>query len=201
VPLPETIPVKYSEEEAEYLSLRPVVRQTFRIRELVDLILAVTGKDIERVRQVLRSGTAVFHFYRYWWQGFEADAGELERLLAEFPDAQPDRPFRMEMCTAVHFESAPGRAALRIEKAQAVRRRLLRRRSLWDCVADLALQIPPRYSHYSYDDRADCYAAALTPVEWTIAREQFLRYARREMRSTLAALSATLRVQFFCPRQ
>ena len=32
VPLPETIAVKYTEEEAEYLSMRPLVRQTFRAR-------------------------------------------------------------------------------------------------------------------------------------------------------------------------
>jgi hypothetical protein len=73
VALPETIPVRYTEEEAEYLSVRPVVRQTFRLQELVDMVLSVTGKDLARVRQILRSGTVVFHFYRYWWQGFEAD--------------------------------------------------------------------------------------------------------------------------------
>ena len=89
MPLPETIPVKYTEEEAEYLSVRPVVRQTFRLRELVDMVLAVTGKDAARVQQILRSGTTVFHFYRYWWPAVEAGEDELAPLLAEFPD--PDR--------------------------------------------------------------------------------------------------------------
>jgi hypothetical protein len=60
VPLPETIPVKYTEEEAEYVSIRPVVRQSFRAAELVDMVLAVTGKDLPRIQQILRSGTVVF---------------------------------------------------------------------------------------------------------------------------------------------
>ena len=52
--LPENVAVRYTEDEAEYLSLRPVVRQTFRIDELVDMIVSVTGLDRERVAQILR---------------------------------------------------------------------------------------------------------------------------------------------------
>lgn len=200
MPLPESIPVKYSEEEAEYLSLRPMVRQTFRMRELVDMILAVTGKDRDRVRQVLRSGTAVFHFYRYWWQGFEADAADLARLLTEFPDAEPSRAFRMEECTLAQLEAAPGRAGLRLEKHQAVKRRLLRRASLWDCLADLAERHPPRYSHYSYDQRADCFVTALTPDDWPETQRGLLRHAPRDLRRAVANLTAISQVNYFCPR-
>lgn len=132
MPLPETVPVKYTEEEAEYLSLRPVVRQTFRLRELLDMILAVAGKDPARVQQILRSGTAVFHFYRYWWQGLEVTLDELAPLLATFPEPQPNRPFRPEECSAVELQPASGHHALLIEKKEAARRNLLRRRSLWD---------------------------------------------------------------------
>ena len=42
--LPQEIPVRYTEEEAGYVSFRPVVRQTFRVHELLDMILSVTGK-------------------------------------------------------------------------------------------------------------------------------------------------------------
>jgi len=62
VPLPETIPVRYTEEEAGYVTVRPVVRQTFRLTELLDMILSVAGKDTARVRQLLHSGTVVYHF-------------------------------------------------------------------------------------------------------------------------------------------
>ena len=80
--LPQEIPVRYTEEEAGYVSFRPVVRQTFRVHELLDMVLSVTGKQPERIRQILRSGTVVFHFYRYWWEGFEAGEAELQALLA-----------------------------------------------------------------------------------------------------------------------
>jgi hypothetical protein len=53
VPLPETISVRFTEEEAEYVSIRPVRRQIFKLRELVDMILSVTGRDLPRVQQIL----------------------------------------------------------------------------------------------------------------------------------------------------
>ena len=92
--LPDVIPVRYTEEEAGYVSFRPVVRQTFRKAELLDMVLSVTGKDPERIRQILRSGTVVFHFYRYWWDSLEVGEAELETLLAAFPDADPSRIFQ-----------------------------------------------------------------------------------------------------------
>ena len=93
MPLPETIPVRYTDEEAGYVTVRPVVRQTFRLDELLDMILSVAGKDVTRVRQLLHSGTVVYHFYRYSWTGFDADEAELAAALAQFPDADPSRPF------------------------------------------------------------------------------------------------------------
>ena len=64
MPLPDVIPVRYTEEEAGYVSFRPVVRQSFRPDQLLDMVLSVTGKDPARITQILRSGTVVFHFYR-----------------------------------------------------------------------------------------------------------------------------------------
>src|SRR5580693_1732938 len=93
VPLPETIPVRYTEEEAGYVTVRPLVRQTFRLDELLDMIVSVAGKDVTRIRQLLHSGTVVYHFYRYSWAGIDADETELAAALAKFPDADPSRPF------------------------------------------------------------------------------------------------------------
>ncbi len=116
MPLPETIPVRYTEEEADNFSIRPVKRQTFRLRELVDMILRVTGKDQARVQQILKSGTLVYHFFRYWWPGFEADAAELAALLAEFPGDDPRRAFRAEDCALIILEPATaGRRAIEID--------------------------------------------------------------------------------------
>ncbi len=65
MPLPETIPVRYTEEDAAYVTVRPMVRQTFRLEELLDMILSVAGKDLARVRQLLHSGTVVYHKQKF----------------------------------------------------------------------------------------------------------------------------------------
>ena len=117
MPLPETIPVRFTEEEAEYVSIRPVRRQTFKLRELVDMVLSVTGRDVPRVQQILRTGTVVFHFYRYWWQGFETDATEISAVIAEFPSDDPSRTFSANECSVIVLESAvKGRAAIDVNK-------------------------------------------------------------------------------------
>src|SRR5580704_7021197 len=126
--LPETIRVKYTEEEAEYVSIRPLVQQEFRGAELVDMILSVTGKDVPRIQQILRSGTVVFHSYRYWWQGFEAESGAVAKILAKYPGAEPSRPFRANECSEVVLESsgAPAARSIRLHRDAASKKRLLR---------------------------------------------------------------------------
>lgn len=201
--LPETIPVRYTEEEAEYLSVRPVVRQTFRLQELLDMVLSVTGKDPARVRQILRSGTVVFHFYRYWWQGFEADAEELSALLALFPNADPARPFRPEDCTAVLLESGgqPPRHSFELARKTGSRKLLFRSRSFWDCLLDLARSQAPSYQGYSYLRRADAYQLALSPEQAAALLRHALRLAPRPLRAPLRRLPETSRIIFLCPRR
>src|SRR5580698_4054170 len=45
-----------------YNTSGPVVRQSFRPDQLLDMALSVTGKDAERIRQIFRSGTGVFNW-------------------------------------------------------------------------------------------------------------------------------------------
>src|SRR5258707_13412344 len=104
VPLPESIPVRRTEEEAGYVSFRPVVRQNFPLHDLVGLVLGVTGKHPDRVRQILRSGGVTFHAYRYSWDGFPVEEHEVAALLARFPDADPSRAFRPAACTVALIE-------------------------------------------------------------------------------------------------
>lgn len=202
MPLPETIPVKYTEEEAEYLSLRPVVRQTFRIRELVDMVLAVTGKDMPRIQQILRSGTLVFHFYRYWWGGFEAEEGELRALLDSFPDRDPARLFQVGDCSAVLFESGghPPRHSVEIRRDAASRKRLFRPRSFWDYIAALAQAHPPAYVDYSYPRRADLYAMEVSRSEIEALVKDAQRLAPRSLRAQLTNIAAATRIVLVCPR-
>jgi hypothetical protein len=203
VPLPETILVKYTEEEAEYVSMRPVVRQTFRAAELVDMVLSVTGKDLPRIAQVLRSGTVVYHSYRYWWQGFEADLAALGEILATYPDSDPSRPFRAEHCTEAIFESSgsPARHSLRLRRDEVRKRRLLRLHSFWDCLMEAALGASPAYREYSYAMRGDVYLLPLDSQQISRLAQAANQYAPRTLRAQLALLPPISQIVFVCPRR
>jgi hypothetical protein len=202
VPLPETIAVKYTEEEAEYLSMRPLVRQTFRAPELVDMIVQVAGKDSARVQQILRAGTIVFHSFRYWWQGFDPDAEALAEILARYPDAEPARSFRAADCVEVILESSgsPPRHSLRIRRSEGSKRRLLRSRTFWDLLMSLARAATPSYREYSYSRRGDIYSLPLRPGQVAHLADEAARSAPRALRADLALLPAMSQVIFVCPR-
>jgi hypothetical protein len=202
VPLPDSIPVKYTEEEAEYLSVRPVVRQAFSSTELVDMVVSVAGKDLARVQKILSAGTVVFHSFRYWWTGFEADPAALRELLQKYPDADPSRAFRAEDCAEVILESSgsPPRHSLRIRRDEAGKRRLLRSRSFWDNLMNLARNAAPTYREYSYSQHGDIYALSLTPEQIARLAREATRSALRTLRADLAVLSAISQIVFVCTR-
>jgi hypothetical protein len=206
VPLPETIAVKYTEEEAEYLSMRPVVRQTFRAAELVDMIVQVAGKNSERVRQILRGGTVVFHSFRYWWQGFEADAEGLGEILARYPDADPSRVFRAEDCVEIMLESSgsPPRHSLRVTRREAGKRGFLRglvnARSFWDRLMNFAKEGSPRYREYSYVLRADVYSLPLSAEQVARLAREAAQYAPGGVRAEMAGLAGISQMGLVCKR-
>ena len=199
--LPENVAVRYTEDEAEYLSLRPVVRQNFRIAELVDMIVTVTGLDAARVAQILRSGAVVYHGYRYWWPGFEAE-GELGALLAAYPVANASRAFDPAACSILIFESsgAPARYSLEVWSAEGKRRRFLRFRSFWQAVMDLAVARRPSYVEYSYARRADIFELELTPEDLAGLGAAASRYASRGLAARLGILPEMRRAVFVTPR-
>lgn len=200
--LPETIAVRYTEDEAGYVSIRPVVKQTFRADELVDMVLMVTGKETERMQKILKAGTAVYNGFRYWWTGIEATAEELGALLGKYPDAEPGRAFRAEDCTAVMLASggSPARYTIELRREDAGRRRLLRQKSLWDSVMKLAKGKEPGYLEYSYVRRTDVYALSVTTEEMAALAQEAQRLATREVKAQLGMLGKMMRVVFYCPR-
>jgi hypothetical protein len=202
VVLPETIPVRYTEEEAEYLSVRPVVRQTFRLEELMDMVLAVTGKDPVRIQQILRAGTIVFNFYRYWWVGFEASAEELREVLARFPDSDPGRRFNAEECTSVVIEGpgSPPRVMLEIERKAAERKRLFQSSSFWDCLLGLAGEQTPAYKGYSYARRADAFQVSLSEEQVARCLREAARLAPRGLAMQIRQMPEVRGILFLCPR-
>jgi len=202
VPLPETIPVRYTEEEAGYVTVRPLVRQTFRLDELLDMILSVAGKDAARVRQLLHSGTVVYHFYRYSWAGFDADETELAAALSQFPDADPSRPFAGERCTNAVFDG-PGanpRHLLDLDRATASKRRLFRGQSFWEGLLEIAAEENLAYQKYSYGRRADLYRLDLDAENVSRISDAANRLATGKLRSALRVLSGAASILFVCPR-
>src|SRR5437660_12075275 len=106
--LPENIAVRFTEEDAGYVTVRPVVKQSFRLAELADMVVSVTGKNSPRVQQIFRAGTVVYNGYRYWWDGFSSNESDVAGLLAPFPDDDPSRFFDPPLVTAVSLEISAG---------------------------------------------------------------------------------------------
>jgi hypothetical protein len=202
VSLPETIPVRFTEEEAEYVSIRPVRKQIFKLRELVDMVLCVCGRDLPRVQQILRTGTVVFHFYRYWWQGFETDAAELSAVLAGFPADDPSRVFRSDECTMIVLESAvKGRQPVEVKKTDADRKSLFASQSFWECLLGLAEGSQKiNYGGYSFARRADLYRVELSEEQNVRLQRDATKFASRALRGAIESLGAIARVSFVCPR-
>jgi hypothetical protein len=202
VPLPETIPVRYTEEDAGYVTVRPLVKQTFRQDELLDMILSVAGKDLARVQQLLHSGTIVYHFFRYSWTGIDVDEAELAAALAKFPDADPSRLFDSALCTNAVFDG-PGanpRHLLDIDRAAASRRRFFRVKSFWQALLEIAAEENTVYDKYSYSRRADMYRLELdAEISGRIA-EAAERLARGRLGTALRIVPSTACVLFVCPR-
>ena len=201
MPFPASIPVKYSEDDAQFISIRPLVRQIFRPAELIDMIVSVTGKDPQRVQQILRSGTIVFNSYRYWWDAIDSAPTELATLLACYPDTDPSRPFDPQSCTEIILDSAATspRHTLRIRRADAARKRLFRKHSFWHALIDLTRARAPAYSEYSYAHRADVYALPLDSA--AIAQlTDAVRFAPRSLTPQLVLPPHISLAKFLCPR-
>ncbi len=202
MPLPETIPVRYTEEEAGYVTVRPIVRQTFRLDELLDMVLSVAGKDVTRVRQLLHSGTVVYHFYRYSWTGFDADQPELVAALARFPDADPSRRFAADYCALAIFEAAgiTPKHLLEVDRAAGSKRRMLRRQSFWQRLLEIATANKPAYQTYSYGRRADIYRLDLNAESVSQIAEAAKSLAPANLRAALRVLPGAAWILFACPR-
>jgi hypothetical protein len=202
VPLPESIPVRFTEEEAEYVSIRPVRRQIFKLRELIDMVLCVTGRDLPRVQQILRTGTIVFHFYRYWWQGFETDAAELSAVLAEFPADDSGRTFSPNECAVAVLDSAvKRRPGIDVKKSDADHKSLFASQSFWDCLLALAESAQEiKYGGYSFARRADLFRVELSAEQAVRLQRDAGKFASRALRGAIEAMGAVARVSFVCPR-
>ena len=161
--LPQTVRVKLSSEVAEAISITPVVLQELPVRELVEHLLGIAGKDESRIREMLLRGTLVSGATRFRWAGWDADVASLRELLATFPDADPARPFAAAGCIRATLRG--GRHAIEIPREAAARKSLFQRKTFWDLLMEVVGASGPAYSGYSYRDRADRYLREFTPAE------------------------------------
>src|SRR5450432_2714453 len=169
--LPPTVRVKLSSEAAESISITPVVVREMPVRELVEYMLGVTGKDEGRIRELLLRGNLVSGASRFRWVGWDAGLENLRDLLATFPDADPSRRFAAANCTRATLRG--GRQPIEISREAGERKGLFQRESFWDAlmkVIDLAtpgadLAYAPVYTGYSYRERCDRYLREFTHAE------------------------------------
>jgi hypothetical protein len=157
--LPDRVRVKLSSEAAESISITPVVAREMPLRELVEYMLGVTGKDEGRVRELLLRGTLVSGASRFRWAGWEADPQALLDLLATFPDPEPMRSFAPERCVRAILRG--GRQAIEISRAAGLRKPFWRRNTFWKVLMEVVQGSQARYLTYSYKDHADIYQASL----------------------------------------
>ena len=186
--LPPTVRVKLSSEAAESISITPVVVQEMPVRELVEYMLGVTGKDEARVRELLLRGSLVSGASRFRWTGWDAGLDNVRELLATFPDPDPARPFDALQCTRATLRG--GRQPIEIAREAGARKGLFQRESFWDVLMKTVARAGPAYMGYSYRERADRYLR-----EFTHAEIEQLRAASGLVRYTV--LGDQIRTQAF----
>jgi len=161
--LPASVRVKLSSEAAGSISITPVVVRDMPVRELVEYLLVVAGKDEARLRDLLLRGNLVTGASRFRWTGWDAEPEGLRELLATFPDADPSRPFAAAHCTRATLRG--GRQPIEISREAAARTGLFQRGSFWDVLMSAISQAAPAYAGYSYGERCDRYVRQFTPAE------------------------------------
>jgi len=161
--LPDTVRVKLSSEAAESISLTPVVVQQLPIRELIEHILGIAGKDEPRIREILLRGTLVSGASRFRWAGWQVDDEGLREILAGFPDADPSLPFAATRCVRAILRG--GRQSIDISREAGERKSLFQRSTFWDLLMELVAAAPIGYIGYSYKDRADKFLREFTRQE------------------------------------
>jgi hypothetical protein len=161
--MPPTVRVKLSSEAAEAIAMTPVVMQDLSVRELVEHMLGVVGKDAARIREILLRGTLVAGASRFRWAGWPVDDDDLRALLATFPDADPSQTFAAARCLRLVLRG--GRQPIEIRREAVARKGFFHKETFWDVLMEIAAAAPLKYAGYSYREHADRFQRDLTVAE------------------------------------
>lgn len=200
--LPQQITVHYAEDDAGYVTVRPVVNQTFRLNELADMVVSVVGKDSHRVQQVLRTGAVLYNGYRYWWDPLRADLPEIDQLLLPLPEDDPSRRFDPSSVTAALLESGGGPRpnTFEIGAGEASHKKLFAKHSAWDVLLNLAQAQPPHYGQYSHARHADLFRITLNSEQGKCLLATLLEAAPHALHHRWSTLRPPVVIRFVCPR-
>lgn len=190
-----TVRVKISSEAAGTISLTPVVVQEIAFDELIGSIARLTGKDRQRVEEVLRRGTVVSGGSRLRWQVFEPEAADITAAFNKLPDPEPSRHFDRRGCR--HIVLRGGATSVTITREAGSKRRLFARTSFWDQV--MASAPDPQYVTYSYADRADVYRFPISDEQRAALLNAAALLAYPALIPKVRALSIE-QIDFYCPR-
>ena len=174
------------------IAMTPVVAQDLELRELIDVLLSTTGKDMPRIQELLRRGSIVHGLSRYRWQAIDLGVEELRSIVASFPDPDPSISFRAEHCTQIVLIGSTTR--LPLPKDAAAKRRLFKRRSFWDKLLEATPS--PGYVNYSYREKADIFRAPIAPGHVREAAS-LLTYSTLVRQLESATIET---IEFFVPR-
>ena len=124
------------------------------MRELIEHMLGIAGKDEPRIREILLRGTLVSGASRFRWPGWETDA-DAASVACSRSSRIPTRPLPFASVRCIRATLRGGRQAIEIPREAAERKPLFRRASFWDLLMDVVAAAAPKYSAYSYRERAD----------------------------------------------
>jgi hypothetical protein len=161
--LPPTVRVKLSSEAVESISITPVVVREMPVRELVEYMMGVTGKDAARIRELLLRGSLVSGASRFRWSGMDASLENVSELLATFPD--PDASLVFSATNCIRATLRGGRQPIEIAREAGARKGLFQRESFWNVLMKVIAGAAPAYAGYSYRERADRYLREFNHAE------------------------------------
>ncbi len=144
--------VRISSEAAGEITMTKVITRDMSLHELLEVMLAVCGRDPSRIRELLERGTIVESASRFRWDPLQIDDAALAGHLAGFPQPDPTRRFDAARCVRAWL--CGPRTRIELTRDIAASKRVFKRRSFWDVLLESAL---PEYVDYSYRERADLF--------------------------------------------